>query len=562
MSGARSRALTERAQKKFSKHKKKGCQACAVAKENCPKPGKLGELSRHYESGSRASKAIGYDKNGGWSYGTSQIASNVGKMSKFLKYAESSSPGVFTALQAAGGDPAARAGSSAFQSAWLKLAEDESFADVQHGFIKSQNYDPVADDLNSRYGLDLDKHSAALRDVVWSTAVQHGEASGRQYRGRKGQMVDGILKKTFDGKDVSNMSEEELINAIYDERAAERSDGRLVHFSDPAVQKGVKARFKHERECALKALRAEQDRHWGDGTDPSSRGAYESARSEQRYEALSSVEKKRFDATLAKCASDEEQIYVKKALAAGHSLDEIDSFADKIRGQTPTWLQDHMTLAGDSSGRGVMQQWSTSCNATSAQVVRAQLDPVYALSVHEANSDISHADGHDATALNPALAEEQRRLLTSPYHGTRIGWAQGQSGAGVAVPREVDGGQGRPLDDQINRESASTGVAYHPQDIDANYSIDAAITDINDSTRRGVPVPIVIGTPASPRAHYVVVTGRDEGPPPTFSIHDPWGGQTYQRTEAQVRNGQIGIEGMNAMSSVERPTIQQELPSP
>lgn len=554
MSGAKSRALTEKAQQKFSKHKKKGCQTCAVARDNCPKPGKLGELSRHYESGSRASKAIGYDANGGWSYGTSQIASKVGKMKKFLDYTKGSAPDAFAALEAAGGDGGARAGSAQFKAAWLKLAEEPSFADVQHDFIKSQNYDPVAADLKSRFELDLDQHSAALRDVVWSTAVQHGEASGRQYRNRKGDLVDGILKSTFDGKNVSAMSEEELINAIYDRRAAERPDGRLKYFSDPTVQKGVKARFKHERECALKALRAEQNKRWGDGTNPSERGSYESARAEQKYEALSPDDKRRYDALLRRCGSDDEKEYIKKSLAAGRSLDEIDAFAGRIRGQSSDWLRDHMTLAGDSTGHGVRQQWSTSCNATSAQVVRAQMDPIYALSVHDANPDISHADENAGASLNPSLAEEQRQMLTSPYHGERAWWPQGQQG--VAVPRSAADGVGRPVDDLVNQQSASTGVSYHPHDLGPNYSMDAAIEDINASTQRGVPVPIVVGNQSSPFQHYVVVTGRSEGPPPSYSIHDPWEGVTHTVTEDQVRNNQIGIGTLNTMSSVERPTIE------
>jgi hypothetical protein len=245
--GARTRALVGKARKKFSKRKKSGCQKCKQSTTDCPKAGKLGNLSKHYESGKRGSDAISSGKNdaGGRSYGAYQIASRTGKMHEFIEYSRKHNPKVYQALSAAGGASAAIEGTKTFQDAWLGLAKDESFLDYQHEFIKATNYDPVERDLQSRHGLDLSQRSAALRDVVWSVAVQHGQASARTFK-RKGKLVDGPLEGALKGKDVTNMSDRELIDAIYDYRA------------NKYWPKEKESRYKKERECALKALDDEQ----------------------------------------------------------------------------------------------------------------------------------------------------------------------------------------------------------------------------------------------------------------------------------------------------------------
>lgn len=207
----------------------------------------LGTLSARYESGRRGSAAIGYDNTGGWSYGKYQIETQRGTMAKFLDHAATLAPEMHQALVAAGGLEAARAGTSEFKKAWVSLAADPGFASLQHSFIASRHYEPLAARLKAEQGLDLSQRSAALRDVVWSVAVQHGSGSS-------------VIAKALAGRDVSQLKDADIINAIYDERGAEKLDksGKTVlkYFSKSTddVQAGVRQRFEQERKQALQML--------------------------------------------------------------------------------------------------------------------------------------------------------------------------------------------------------------------------------------------------------------------------------------------------------------------
>lgn len=83
--------------------------------------------------------------------------------------------------------------------------------------------------------------------MVWSVAVQHGSGSS-------------VIAKALAGRDVSQLKDADIINAIYDERGAEKLDksGKTVlkYFSKSTddVQAGVRHRFEQERKQALQML--------------------------------------------------------------------------------------------------------------------------------------------------------------------------------------------------------------------------------------------------------------------------------------------------------------------
>ena len=248
MSGAQTHTLVANTKKKFSGDKKRGCQKCKLAETKCPKPGKLGNLSKHYESGERGSEAISPGKGdaGGRSYGAYQLASKKGQVGEFIKYVQSRAPDVAQALSKAGGSTAAINGNKTFQDEWRRQAREggDSFLELQHDFIRDTHYTPVANTLRERHHLDISQRSAALQDVVWSVAVQHGPGSGGKVKRKDGTLKDGVLEGALRGRDVSKMADSEIINAIYDYRGKywpKEKDGRQ----------------KRERECALRALEEE-----------------------------------------------------------------------------------------------------------------------------------------------------------------------------------------------------------------------------------------------------------------------------------------------------------------
>jgi len=197
---------------------------------------KLGELSARYESRGGAG-TIGRDRTGGFSYGTYQIATKTGTMKRYLAFLETAHPALADKLKAAGGAEGALSGKATFRDAWRELAGDPSFARSQHDFIRATHYEPFALRLRD-LGVDPAARSAALRDVVWSVAVQHGPGNN-------------VFKNALAGRDVSRMSDRDIINAVYDERSKVE-----LYFSKstPQVKEAVLSRFKRERLDALAML--------------------------------------------------------------------------------------------------------------------------------------------------------------------------------------------------------------------------------------------------------------------------------------------------------------------
>lgn len=243
-----------KAKKTFSKQKPSAKQKCPKMPK-CPAAGKLGNLSAKYESGNRGSAAIGYDNTGGWSYGKYQIETKRGTMNGFLNYVKTASPDVYQQLDEAGGYDAALAGNSKFKNAWKTAAEEPGFETLQHDYIASKNYSPLSNKVQEKTGLNVSERSAAVQDVVWSVAVQHGPGSS-------------VISNALKGKDVAKMTDAEVIDAIYDERSATKvnkeGDAVLKYFSKStkSVQDGVAARYKQERKCAKHMLGTENQQYY------------------------------------------------------------------------------------------------------------------------------------------------------------------------------------------------------------------------------------------------------------------------------------------------------------
>lgn len=210
-----------------------------------PPPGHvLGSLSARYETSGRGPGTVstGRGDSGGASYGSYQLASNMDQPRLFLL-----SEGKPFAARFAG----MKQGDAAFTAAWkaCAAAQGKAFGDAQHAYIKRAHYDPQCRLIAERTKLDVATRSATLRDVVWSTAVQHGAGSG---------LIAGVVSKLGIAPTATDF-DRRLIDAIYLERGRRDADGRLVHFSKNSadVQEGVAARFRGERADAQAMLAAE-----------------------------------------------------------------------------------------------------------------------------------------------------------------------------------------------------------------------------------------------------------------------------------------------------------------
>ena len=154
------------------------------------------------------------DKTGGCSYGTYQIATGPGTMKDYLNYMKNKEEykDFYNTLQQAGGFDAAKQGDDTFKSAWKNL---------------------------SLKGLNLDSRSPVIKDAIFSVSVQFGGKGGAN-----------LIHKAL-GNDASNLSDEDIINKIYDERGYKK----YFKSSSENMQNSIKKnRSIDERQRALELL--------------------------------------------------------------------------------------------------------------------------------------------------------------------------------------------------------------------------------------------------------------------------------------------------------------------
>lgn len=198
---------------------------------------KLGELSAKYESnGDPGTISTGNGDIGGKSYGAWQLSSNMGSVDKFISFLKSNNVNYYNELTAAKQLDGNKFGTN-FDNAWKNIAKKDrdGFLELQRKYIKMSYYDVAAASLLKNCNFNIEEHSWALKNVLWSTAVQHG-ANG----------AVNIFKTV--GLDKNDR---DLIIAIYDERS---KVDKYFYSSSKEVQAAVKKRFENEKKDALQML--------------------------------------------------------------------------------------------------------------------------------------------------------------------------------------------------------------------------------------------------------------------------------------------------------------------
>jgi hypothetical protein len=207
----------------------------------------LGKLSEKYETpypGPRGAGVVstGRGDAGGVSYGSYQIASKTGTAAAFVKWLKTHDPHMHAVLQPF--EP----GTVEFNLHWMELAATNmmSFFEAQHLFIAATHYIPASRGVEEELKLPLAGRSLALKDALWSCAVQHGPkgAYNRVWRAALAQL----------GPDA--LDDASILKAVYAERGRTDANGNLVYFAKCSadVQKGVAKRFANELKEALQLL--------------------------------------------------------------------------------------------------------------------------------------------------------------------------------------------------------------------------------------------------------------------------------------------------------------------
>lgn len=207
----------------------------------------LGSLSARYECGDRGPGAVSSGKNdpGGISYGLFQLSSRTGTCAAFVA-AEG---------RAWRTELAAAPGSAEFGEAWkaVAAAQPQAFAAAQRAFIARTHYLPAVNAVLASTRLDLGNRRAALRDVCWSVAVQHGAAARI--------LITAVAAADAAGDREALDYDRRLIEAIYAERTAHVLRVATRPGTAPATRRLlesiVRGRLVAERAEALAMLAAE-----------------------------------------------------------------------------------------------------------------------------------------------------------------------------------------------------------------------------------------------------------------------------------------------------------------
>lgn len=223
----------------------------APSMERNPDVKGLGNLSAQFESGEAGVDVIGYDGNGGTSYGTYQLASRPGTMRNFIGFLEEQAPDWAKRLKAAGpADTGSRRGGMPRE--WQKIASEdpERLAKLQHDFIEKSHYQPALQEIYERTGVDVEKQSKALQEVLWSTSVQHGPKGAANIFSR---VLNSSGSSPANDTSKASLAEgQDLIQSVYASRSKQFGS------STSRIRNSVHRRFQEEKQLALNMLSNER----------------------------------------------------------------------------------------------------------------------------------------------------------------------------------------------------------------------------------------------------------------------------------------------------------------
>lgn len=275
------------------------------------------------------------------------------------------------------------------------------------------------------------------------------------------------------------------------------------------------------------------------------------ARGSQVLDGMSAADRATFQQLLAQCQSPEEAAYLWKALAAGHSLSQVQQFDAAIHphGNDPAWLAGHLTpdfnngkngsettaaafltYQGqqfgnlDSHGWGIYDQGGVNdCVAASTVVAQASVDPMTMLDLTTGGT----ANGDDSPA---AFHQRMQKMFVSNY-------VEGQLADGdLELYPKTDNGLGPSGENLLANQDLgpSTGAQYHYVSLDNDSDRQNALPGIEQAVDAGKPVPIDVTN--GKEGHQLMIIGHDGD---KLEVYNPWG-YTSWVTESQFLNNQLG----------------------
>ena len=209
----------------------------------------LGVISEKYESnGDPGLISTGSGDYGGKSYGAWQFSSTMGSLDEFVNSLNKTNTKFYQRLKNGKNDDGGKFGEN-FDREWKDIAKEsyEEFYQIQHSFIMDKYYNQALRKILAKGNFEEELKSFSARNVIWSTAVQHG--------------VTGSSKILIPRDIETNVYN--FINSVYKERGRKDENGQLVHFANnsQAVQDGVAKRFINENRDSIRILNIENGKN-------------------------------------------------------------------------------------------------------------------------------------------------------------------------------------------------------------------------------------------------------------------------------------------------------------
>ena len=127
--------------------------------------------------------------------------------------------------------------------AWKEIAAENParFEELQTRFVHNNHFQPAVLEIGKRTGFDFNSMSPGMREVLWSTAVQHG------VNGAAKLFTRAVRQLSEEGVDASSGDafEKSLITKVYALRSGQFGSSEL------RVQNAVQNRLVEERDLAL-----------------------------------------------------------------------------------------------------------------------------------------------------------------------------------------------------------------------------------------------------------------------------------------------------------------------